>query len=109
MLEALESALYYAIRDLNWQRKSRCLARSLVFRGERARVRRSEVEMRNRLLQPGNDLGNPPNGLFLQVTVHVVPKPDLDAGGPEPANAYVDFAVVDRLKLDGEIGRGLTD
>ena len=62
------------------------------FRAERARVGRSRVEMGNRLRQPGSNLGNHPNGLFRQVAVHVVPKPDLDAAVPEPANSYVDFA-----------------
>ena len=79
------------------------------FRAELARVGRFRVEMRIRVLQPGNNLGNRPNGLFRQVAVHVVPKPDLDAAVPEPANSYVDFAVVDLLKLDGEIGRGIID
>jgi hypothetical protein len=55
--------------------------------------------MRNRLLQPGNNLGNRHNRLFRKVAVHVVPKPDLDAAVPEPANSYVDFAVVDLLAL----------
>ena len=79
------------------------------FQAERARIRRFRVEMRNRLLQPGNNLGNRPNGLFRQVAVHVVPKSDLDPAVPEPANSYVDFAVVDLLKLDGEIRRGIID
>ena len=30
------------------------------FRAERARVRRFRVKMRNRLLQPGNNIGNRP-------------------------------------------------
>jgi hypothetical protein len=79
------------------------------FRAQRKSVGRLRVEMSNRLLQPGNNLGNHPNGLFRQVAVHVVPKPDLDAAVPEPANSYVDFAVVDLLKLDGEIGPGVIE
>src|SRR5580698_4901025 len=75
----------------------------------RARVRRSRVDMPNRLLQPGNNIGTRPNGLFREVAVHVVPKADLDAAVPGPANSYVVFAVVDLLKLDGKIGRGVID
>jgi hypothetical protein len=37
------------------------------FRAERARVRRSRVEMFNRLLQPRNNLGNRTNRLFRQI------------------------------------------
>jgi hypothetical protein len=65
------------------------------FRAERARVGRSRIEMSNRLLQLGNNLGNRPNGLFGQVTVHIIPKADLDTAVPEPANSYVEFAVVE--------------
>ncbi len=65
--------------------------------------------MRNRLLQPRNNLGNRANGLFREITVHVIPEPDLDAAVPEPANSYVDLAAADLLKLDGEIGRSVVD
>jgi hypothetical protein len=40
------------------------------------------------------------NGL---VAIHIVSTPDLDAAVPEPADPYLDFAVVNLLKLDGEI------
>ena len=72
------------------------------FRAERARLGRSRIEMRNSLLQPGDNLGNRLDALLRQVAVHVVPKPDLDTAVPEPGNSYVNFAVVDLLKLGGK-------
>jgi hypothetical protein len=68
--------------------------------------RRIERHIRNRSRRcnQGTNLANR-YGLFRQVAVHIVPKPDLDAAVPEPANSYVDFAVVNPLKLDGEIRR----
>jgi hypothetical protein len=47
------------------------------FRAERARVGRFRVEVSNRLLQPGSNLGNRANGPFRQLAVHIVPKPGL--------------------------------
>jgi hypothetical protein len=85
--------------DLRWLEESQ-LGALFEFRAERARAGRSRIEMSNRLPQSGNNLGNRPNGLFRQVAVHIVPKSDLHAAVPEPADSYVDFAVVDLLKLD---------
>lgn len=59
--------------------------------------------MRNGLLKPGNDFINRSHVPFRQIAVHIVAKPDLNSAIPEPTNSHIDFAVVDFLKLGGEV------
>ena len=59
--------------------------------------------MRNGLLQPGQDSRGVAERFFRQEAVDFVAQAHLDAAVPQPADAEVDFAVVDLLQFNGEI------
>jgi len=57
--------------------------------------------MRDCRLKPRDDLGRGLHSLFRQIAIYFIAEANIDAGVPEPANPYVDFAVVDFLKFQG--------
>ena len=59
--------------------------------------------MRNGLLEPWNYLVHRPHGVFGEISVDIIAKAQVDSPIPEPANSYVDFAVVNLLKFNREI------
>ena|SRR5580658_9891294 len=64
-----------------------------------AGVRGVREEMRDRLLQPWGDVGRGWHDFLGIVAGDVVTQPHFDAAVPKPGDPYVDFAVVDLLKL----------
>jgi hypothetical protein len=59
--------------------------------------------VRDCLLKPRNNLGRGLHSLFRQIAIHFIAEADIDAGIPQPANPYIDFAVVDFLKFYSQI------
>jgi hypothetical protein len=59
--------------------------------------------MRYGFLQPRQNVRDCPNDLLCQKSVHFVAQPNIDAAIPQPADLDVDFAIVDGLKLGGEV------
>ena len=59
--------------------------------------------MRDRFLYPRDDFIDGWYVTLGQVAVHLVAQPYIDTAVPKPANLHVDLAVVDILKLDGQV------
>jgi len=67
------------------------------------------IPIRDGLLQPGPDPGGVGERFFRKKTVHFIAQADGYADVPEPANADVDFAIVDSLEFGREIATAVSD
>jgi hypothetical protein len=50
-------------------------------------------------LKPGNDVASGGDVFFCEVSVHLVPKANIDSAVPQPTDAYIDFALIDPLQF----------
>src|SRR5579884_2646083 len=79
------------------------------LRAERFSVIRFRVKMRDRFLQPREDFVNRFDIRLGLETVHSVSEANVDAAVPKPADFDVDFAVINLLKLWGQLWRHVGD
>jgi hypothetical protein len=73
------------------------------LRAKRSGVGGFRIKVSNRFLEPREDLTYGPYRFLGQVAVHFVAQASVDAAIPEPADSYIDFAVVDLLEFDCQV------